>query len=254
MTRPALCRRLGAILVCFLTFAAAPLRAHSHIDVGASGAQLVLVGPGTETMVYVPRGEPFSSYATHFPGGYYACELTFSSEDISGSTPRIQLLSVTGPAEGSFAFWETNATTPTWSRPSGWTSTAQDLPSLVTYEDGTGYGHIHGRLFTATAPGIYTIVFRAIDDGGARAASDHKSVTITVHATPALSLQVSAGIANLTFTSHANLTYDLQVSTDLVTWTNVSDNTFITGTGSNISLSDPIADRPRVFYRLVEYF
>lgn len=116
--------------------AAAALRAHSHLDVQPDGSQLTLVGPATETMVYVPVSEPFSSYAARFPGGYYACELTFSSEDSDGSTPRIELLSVTGPANGSFAFWEVGATTPTWSRPTGWSATDTDRPSLITYDNG----------------------------------------------------------------------------------------------------------------------
>lgn len=241
-------------LCAILLGAAAPLRAHSHIDVQPVGGQLTLVGPATETMVYVPPGEPFSTYAAHFPGGYYACELTFSSEDSDGSTPRIELLSVTGPANGSFAFWEVGATAPTWSRPIGWSATPTDRPSLITYEDGTGYGHIHGRLFTATAPGTYTIQVRAIDDTGGRSPSAAKSLTITVHATPQLSIQVTSGVASLAFTSRLNFSYDLQVSTDLQSWTNVPAHSFISGTDGTIELTDPLADRARVFYRLVEYF
>jgi hypothetical protein len=241
-------------LCALLLGAAVSTRAHSHIDVQPVGGQLALLGPSTETMVYVPAGEPFSSYAPRFPGGYYACELTFSSEDPDGATPRIELLSVTGPANGSFAFWEVNATAPTWSRLTGWSATTTDRPSLVTYEDGSGYGHIHGRLFTATSPGVYTILVRAIDDSGTRNPSAPRALTITVHAPPQLGIQVASSIATLTFTSRLNLTYDLQVSTDLTTWTNVADHRFIPGTGATIELTDPLLDRPRVFYRLVEYF
>ena len=253
---PAPLRRLPFLLRLgfALLVASTSLRAHSHLDAQPAGGALALVGPATETMVYVPPGEPFSNYAARFPGGYYACELTFSSEDPDGSTPRVELLSVSGPAGGSFAFWEVGATSPTWSRPVDWTATSTDRPSLITYEDGSGYGHIHGRLFTATAPGTYTVVFRAIDDSGARTPSDPKTLTITVHATPQLSLRVSSGSATLTFTSRLNLTYDLQVSTDLATWTTVPAHAFVAGTGDTIELSDSLQDRPRVFYRLVEYF
>lgn len=245
-----------AALVLTLVASSTALRAHSHLDVQLSGNQLVLVGPATETMVYVPPGEPFSTYAPQFPGGHYACELTFSTEDPDNFTARVQLLSVTGPDGGSFAFWEVGATAPTWARATGWTSTETDRPSLVTYEDGTGYGHIHGRLFTATAPGAYTVVFRAVDDGGQREPSAPKSITINVLATPQLSIRVESGEARLTFASRADLTYDLQVSTDLVHWagTGVEAHTFVSGTGDTIEFDDPLADRPRVFYRLVEYF
>ncbi|MEN9842083.1 MAG: hypothetical protein RL376_1883 [Verrucomicrobiota bacterium] len=242
------------ITLALALFSSAPaLHAHSHIDAQPNSStnptQLQLVGPDTETMVYVPAGEPFSYYASDFPGSYYACELTFSSED-TGPRPRIQLLSVSGPAGGTFAFWEVGATSPTWSRPTGWTSTNEDRPSLITYEDGSGYGHIHGRLFTATHPGTYTVVFRAIDDAGVLTPSAEKSITFTVQATPQLTLRIESGNAVLSFTSRL-LTYDLQVSTDLQTWTTISTHD---GTGEVIELTDPLNSRPRVFYRLVEYY
>jgi hypothetical protein len=233
------------------------LSAHSHVDVQANpSGQLVLVGATSETMVYVPPGEPFTLYAPQFPGGYYATELTFSSEDplTPNALPRIQLLSVSGPAGAAFAFWEAGATTPTWTRATGWKASGADYPDLITYEDSSGVGHIHGRLFTATHPGTYTVVFRAVDDLGGFQPSLPKTVTITALATPQLALRIESGNAVLSFASRAGLTYDLQVSTDLQSWANVPAHRLIDGTGATIELSDPLADRPRVFYRLVEYF
>lgn len=236
---------------------AARLHAHSHIDAGPDSAdptRLALTGPSAQTALYVPPGEPFSADAQSFPGGYYANELTFSSEEPDGSRPRIELVSVAGPAGGSFGFWEVGAAAPTWSRPSGWSATAGDRPSLTTYEDQSGYGHIHGRLFTATHPGTYTLVFRAIDDAGLRSPSAPKTLTLQVLATPPLRIRVVAGEARLTFTSRPNLSYDLQVSTDLVDWVGVEPHLVLFGTGGDFELTDPLAGRPRVFYRLVEYF
>lgn len=233
-----------------------PAHAHGHLDAGpdlTDGTRLALVGSSSETALFVPPGEPFSNYLRQFPGGYYASELTFSSEDPDGSRPRIELLSVAGPAGGSFGFWEVGATSPTWSRPSGWSASEGDRPSFVTYEDGTGYGHIHGRAFTATHPGDYTVVFRAVDDAGQRSAGEAKTVVFHVLATPALTLAVNAGAAELRFASRSEFTYDLQVSTDLETWTPVEGAEFVAGTGGEIQLGDAIAGRPRVFYRLVEY-
>lgn len=256
------------LILSRLIFAAWPLAlallaseswAHSHIDVQATpSGQLMLVGATSETMVYVPPGEPFTRYAPGFPGGYYACELTFSSEDplTPYALPRIQLISVSGPPGASFAFWEAGAVSPNWTRAAGWTATASDSPYFHTYEDGSGVGHIHGRLFTATQPGTYTVVFRAVDGSASapRAPSDAYAVTLTVLAPPQLSLQIADGSAMLSFASRANLTYDLQVSTDLQTWRNVEGHDFIGGTGSLIELTDPLAGRSCVFYRLVEYF
>jgi hypothetical protein len=233
------------------------LHAHSHIDVGpdpADDTRLAFTGTSTETAIYVPRGEPFSLYTPRFPGGYYATELTFSAEDPYDSLARVELVSVAGPAEGALAFWEVNALSPTWSRPVGWSAAVGDRPSLITYEDGSGYGHIHGRAFTVTHPGTYTLVFRAVDDSGLRTPSANKTITLTALATPQLSIRIENGDARLSFTSRSGLTYDLQSSADLQTWTNVEAHRYIDGTGVPIELTDPLAERPRVFYRLVEYY
>lgn len=254
--RPGLFARLRiGLCLCVGLAAVLSLSAHEHIDIGPSATnpgQLAAIGPSVETMTYVPLGEPFSTYAARFPGGYYAGMLTFSSEDPDGSLPRVELLSVSGPVDGVFAFWEVNATAPTWSRPSGWIASETDKPSFVTYEDGTGYGHIHGRLFTATRPGDYTVVFRAVDDSGARAPAELKTVVFTVLETPRLTIQVQAGSVRLGFTSRPDLSYDLQVSTTLAAddWTTID---FVGGTGADLEFADALADRPRVFYRLVEY-
>src|SRR5688572_30712367 len=81
-----------------------------------------------------------------------------------GSYVRAAILSVKGPAGGEFAFWESGATNPTLSLVSGGTGTNS---YNVTQTDGTPgadpFGHVHGRRFTATKPGIYTVAFQAFD-------------------------------------------------------------------------------------------
>lgn len=81
-----------------------------------------------------------------------------------GSLIQVQLVSVEGPAGGSFAFWDTGATKPTISLSSGETGTNM---WRLTQNDGSPgadpYGHIHGRRFTATQPGIYTVGFKLFD-------------------------------------------------------------------------------------------
>ena len=57
--------------------------AHDHVEVGQSSenpSQLALDGPGYQLALFVPQGEPFSGYALDFPGGYFASELTFTTE------------------------------------------------------------------------------------------------------------------------------------------------------------------------------
>jgi hypothetical protein len=252
------------LLACLLAplLLAADLAAHGHVEVGVDSSdptRLALAGTANTLAVYVPRGEPFSGYLPRFPGGAFATELTFSCEGAAspfpdGSLPRVELLSVTGPAGGAFSFWEVNATAPTWTRPTGWSGLPSERPSIIVYEDGTGYGHIHGRVFTANEPGSYTLTFRALDDEGVRSPSAPFVVTLEAQAAPALALQIAGTAYRVSFVGRSGFTYDLQTSTDLQSWINHPVHVGIAGNGETLQLDDPIADRPRVFYRLVEYF
>ncbi len=248
-------------LFIFATFLAALcVRAHDHIEVGEDpqdASRLGLAGPAFQLLLHVPKGEPFSGFLPLFPGGFYATELTFSSAEneldfAAGALPRVELVSVAGPVGASLGFWEVGATAPTFSRPTGWAAPEGDRPSFAVYEDASGYGHLHGRAFTVDQPGDYQIVFRAIDDNSAFAPSLPETVTFRAQPAPQLAIRIEAGAAKLSFTSRVNLSYDLQVSTTLADtdWTTID---FANGNGADLEFSDPLADRPRVFYRLVEY-
>ena len=190
-----------------------------------------------------------------FPGGWHACELTFTTETnalepADGADPRIEIVSVSGPAGGSFAFWEVGATAPTWTLPSGWTGPGAAFP--VVFQGDT---HAHGRVFTMDRPGTYTVTFRAVDAAGQYAPSADTTVTFVAQQPPRLSIAAADGDVSLSFTSRVNLVYDLQVCTDLASgeWANVEPHTFMDGDGGMIGMTDPVADRPKAFYRLVEY-
>jgi len=106
----------------------------------------------------------FSALAGTVPnGGPIAGHAAF------GSRLAVQVVSVTGPAGGSFAFWEGDGESDlgeiTFSVPVG---TADGTNHLVISENNSEpgadpYGHIHGREFTANLPGTYTVGFRVID-------------------------------------------------------------------------------------------
>ena len=245
-------------ILLILLLSLGDVRAHDHVEVGVDprdAHRLGLDGPAYQLALHVPRGEPFSGYLPDFPGGWHACELTFTTETnaldpAAGAEPRMEIVSVTGPSGGSFAFWEVGAAAPTWILPAGWTGTAATFP--VNFQGDT---HAHGRAFTMDKPGTYTVRFRAVDDTGAFAASADMTVVFHAQQPPALSIGVAGGQVSLAFTSRVNLVYDLQVCTDLAPgeWTNVEDETFIDGDGGRIELTDPVDGRPRAFYRLVEY-
>lgn len=263
MSRLAPFRLLRALLacVCVLQLLGSPaLRAHDHIEAGVDpldGSRLALAGPAYQLALHVPPGEPVSNYLPAYPGGYYTTELSFSAEGNvlefpDGARTRVELVSVVGPAGANFGFWEVGALTPTFTRPTGWTAVEGDRPSFAVYEDASGYGHIHGRVFTVDQPGGYQIVFRAVDENAAFAPSLHQTVTFHAQSAPQLAIRVESGNARLTFTSRLNLSYDLQVSTTLAPddWQTID---YADGTGAAVEFTDPLAGRPRVFYRLVEY-
>ena len=246
---------MGILLLCTTLPVA---HAHEHVEVGrvsASSNQLAMSGPSQQLALYVPLREFFSGYLPDFPGGWHACELTFTTETgalpmANGADPRIEIVAVTGPTGGSFAFWEVGATAPTWWRTAGWTGAGVVFPVVLD-----GDTHAHGRAFTMDRPGTYTVTFRAVDAAGKFSASANKTITFIAQQPPKLSIGVAGGNVSLTFTSRANLTYDLQVCTDLESgiWRNVESHTFIDGYGDVKNMTDPVARRPRVFYRLVEY-
>jgi hypothetical protein len=247
--------RTGILL---LGAAMSVVHAHDHVEVGrvsASSNQLAMSGPSQQLALYVPRGEFFSGYLPQFPGGWHAGELTFTTEvnalhEAVGANPRIEIVSVQGPAGGNFAFWEVGATAPTWWRAAGWTGSGATFPVILN-----GDNHAHGRAFTMDKAGTYTVVFRAVDAVGKFGASANKTITFVAQQPPKLSINVVRGNVSLSFTSRANLVYDLQVCTDLGTgtWTNVEPHTFMDGDGGAIPMTDPVGGRPQAFYRLVEY-
>lgn len=232
--------------------------AHEHIEVGVAPDdenRLNLEGPDYQLALYVPRGEPFSGYLPYFPGGWHASELTFTTETnaldpANDADPWIEIVSVTGPTGGSFAFWEVGATEPTWWRAADWSGAASVFPVILD-----GDTHAHGRAFTMDLPGTYTVTFRAVDKTRRYATSVEKTITFKALQPPKLSIGISNGSVELSFTSRPGLVYDLQVCTDLASgvWSNVEQHILIDGNGQEKNMIDAVAGRPRAFYRLVEY-
>jgi len=245
-------------LFLFLLLSVTAVRAHDHVEVGVDPLTANRLGFSElayQVATYVPRNEFFSGDLPNFPGGYHAAELTFTTEtnaldSADGANPRIEIVSVSGPASGSFAFWEVGATSPTFLLPAGWAGTGASFPVLFQ-----GDTHAHGRCFTMDKPGSYTVTFRAVDNAGRFTASANKTITFVAQQPPKLSLGVADGSVSLAFTSRSNFVYDLQVCTDLASgaWANVESHTGVDGDGGTKKMQDPLVGRPRGFYRLVEY-
>lgn len=153
---------------------------HGHLNLGASGVDqsdpLIFENAAIfETATNYVKTLMFASSGAY--AGYYQGNITFTTlaatPDHAGPEPNAaalgaqivaQLVSVEGPAGGAFAFWDTGATSPTISLACGLAGTNTWRVSENDGSPGSDpYGHIHGRRFTATKPGIYTVGFRALD-------------------------------------------------------------------------------------------
>jgi hypothetical protein len=153
---------------------------HAHLNAGAVGveqndklifnnaANYLMSSGYVKTLTHTNAG----TYAGYYQGNVTLTALPQTAINAGpvpnapapGSFIRAQLVSVEGPADGVFAFWDSEATSPTISLVSGQTGTNSWVLSENDGSPGSDpYGHIHGRRFTATKPGIYTIGFRRID-------------------------------------------------------------------------------------------
>jgi len=87
-----------------------------------------------------------------------------------GSFQQLRLESaLSGPAGGTFSFWEDGSLTPTHSLMVGQSVSSGNLIPLSDAALGAGqvgadpFGHLHGRRYTADLPGVYEVGFRILD-------------------------------------------------------------------------------------------
>lgn len=143
--------------------------------------------------------------------GYYQGAVTFTalhSNVAGGPAPGsflvAEVVSLDGPAGGSFGFWEEGALAPTFSLASGTTGASQRF-DLSSAEDGAGavgadaYGHLHGRRQTATVEGVYTLGIRAVDTsvngpGGGPIHAPSDVFYLNFYAVPEPSVLAMAGV------------------------------------------------------------
>jgi hypothetical protein len=158
---------------------------HGHLNGGAVGTAqgdaLTFVNGAifAESSGYVKALTPTTTGAR---AGYYAGNITLTAlpstvanggpafgATANGSFLQYGIVSVSGPVGGQFGFWEAGAVSPTLSYASGFVA---GVPTLIPLSDasvGAGnagadpFGHLHGRNFTATAPGEYIVGFQLFD-------------------------------------------------------------------------------------------
>jgi hypothetical protein len=266
-----------AILGAAALTSTAHAQGHYHLYVGAVShaqgaplffddeAQLATNFNFISTLTFASDGK----YAGYFqPGGITTAVLAATANNggpiptapALGSRIFIQIVSVKGPAGGEFEFWETNALSPTFSVPCGTTNGTNAY--CASENDGSPgsdpYGHIHGRAFTATVPGLYVVGLRAFDGStnGLNGEPIHTpsdifyiqfqaGVTITV-------FNVNDGAATVTFGATGGQNFSLEYTTTLspANWQS-SGLGIIAGNDYLHSFLDNNATNATRFYRVV---
>jgi hypothetical protein len=94
----------------------------------------------------------------------------FFNDPAPGTQVRLHFLAVTGPVGGEFRVWDTDGSAPASTFTFGVaTGTTHGTNSILLSENNgepgaDPFGHIHGRAFSATQPGLYVITVQAYDN------------------------------------------------------------------------------------------
>jgi hypothetical protein len=180
-----------------------------------------------------------------------------------GSVIYFQITHVSGPAGGTFEFWENTGTQPSFSVPvgAGATNKVKVTEALGAPGDDP-HGHIHGRRFTATRPGLYEVTFSALDistNGPAGGANHIASAPIRIMFQAGFamaSVKRTNRTATVRFGTATTHDFTVQANTNLLSsngWVNISAR--LRGNDYFQSVQDIGATNSAKFYRvLVEPF
>jgi len=217
------------------------VHAHDHMPAGATSNS-----PGA-MLQYVPEAADYTTNSgfvfslaagtTNDPylGFYYTGDQVFTAladtANNGGPEPgaaalgtyvQVKLLSVQGPAGASFGFWETatngvDSTNLTWSVPVPYTNGTNLI--YVSESDGSPgsdpYGHIHGRIYSVTEPGLYVATWQFVDtstNGPGGGPVDQPSAPFSTYYQADLTIAgITAGTnaVNITFAAPSNQPDDL---------------------------------------------
>jgi hypothetical protein len=160
---------------------------HVHINAGAISAT-------QDAQLFFPNGYVYDTNAGYdvylpftnsgsFANLYQGAGVTFTAlastpdnggpafgHAADGAFLQLQCVSMSGPSDGEFGVWMQDAGNPgsnhlLFSLPVG-ANNGTNLLALSENDGSPGsdpYGHIHGRTFTATMPGLYTLGCRIVD-------------------------------------------------------------------------------------------
>ena len=247
---------------------------HGHLNVGAVGTNQN--DPLTfDNADIFETATNYVSTLTYTNGGryagYYQGNITFTALAATaahagpvanapalGAFIHAQLVSVDGPVGGAFAFWESGATNPTFSVTAGMTATNTWKLSENNGVAGTDpYGHFHGRRFTATKPGIYTVGFRAWDfstNGVAGGAMHSASEVLKIYFQAGIciaNVEPDVDHTHITFGAKAGYNWQVQYASSLPATNWMGVGTPFAGTDLFVEVLDDQTPTTNRFYRVL---
>ncbi len=248
---------------------------HGHLEIGAAStnqnAPLIFANGSifaTESSYIKTLNYTNSGRYAGFYEGNITLTVRAATQDYAGPEadhPALgahvyaQIVSVEGPTGGVLGWWEALANSPTISVLTGTTSSNT---FRVSSTDGSPladpFGHIHGRRFTATLPGIYKVTFKAFDVstngvGGDPIHTPSAPVTIYFQAGINIaSIERNGTTSEVRFGSVANRTFALEYKDFLsgTNWTQTGNE--VVGNDLLQSLTDTNAN-PTRFYRIKRF-
>ena len=246
---------------------------HGHLNAGAAGtnqnerviwangADFIASSGYVKTLNFTNGGR----FAGYYEGGITPTALPATLEtggpdpDASafGSYLQFRMSCLEGPVGGAFGFWESGTTSPSISLAPGQAST--NLWRLSENDGAPGadpFGHIHGRRFTATRPGIYKVGFTAVDtstNGAGGGAIHTPSEELPIWFQAGVSIQsvepdLQASQVRVRFGAAAGFAWSVQYASDLTNAWQSTDPVVGTDTFIEAILPPP---GQRGFYRLM---
>lgn len=246
---------------------------HGHLNVGASNGVLTWdnaaeFGRGyVKTLIFTNSGKFANVYNGNITLTAPHSTNAFGEVDVAapklGSFIVAELVSVQGPEGGAFSFWDSNTTNaPSITLPSGTTNGTfrfelSEAALGAGTPNGDAFGHIHGRRFSATKPGVYRVGFRAYDistngPNGGSLQTPSGMMELTFQAGVTISrLETGASPSRLTFGAQSGYSWQVQAAQTLTNpaWTDV--DVPILGNDLFQEVQDPTPTVRERYYRVV---
>jgi hypothetical protein len=268
-----------SLLVVFILCKTGPLShgQHGHLNAGAVGTNLMDKLYFVNGAIFTPESgyvKPMNFMTSGTYSNYYAGNISITALPATlanggpafnapalGSFIVAEITSVEGPDGGAFGFWEAGAKVPTYSVPVGTTNGTgrielSDISAGAGLPDADPHGHIHGRQFTLSKPGLYKVGFTLYDVAEYYPVHSPSDIFYINFASGNRfeSIKLTNGMVQLSLAATASSNYWVEVAPALGAsnqWLKVSEN-LGASTNATVFIHSNAAPTGKYFYRIVE--